>query len=74
MEDEAFAFAGEFLTPERDIAPYLSNLTLPRLAILKPMWKVSMGALITRASRLDVIAPRQFCYLWMQSQPSPVGG
>lgn len=66
MEEEAFAFAGEFLTPEQDIAPYLSNLTLTRLAMLKPMWKVSMGALITRASRLDLIAPRQARYLWMQ--------
>ena len=66
MEEEAFEFAGEFLTPEREIAPYLTHLTLPRLASLKSMWRVSMGALITRASRLDLIAPRQARYLWMQ--------
>jgi Zn-dependent peptidase ImmA (M78 family)/DNA-binding XRE family transcriptional regulator len=66
MEDEAFVFAGEFLTPEREIGPYLAHLTLPRLASLKPMWRVSMAALITRASRLDLIAPRQARYLWMQ--------
>lgn len=66
MEDEAFEFAGEFLTPAKEIKPYLAGLTLPRLAALKPMWRVSMAALITRASRLDVIAPRQARYLWTQ--------
>jgi Zn-dependent peptidase ImmA (M78 family)/transcriptional regulator with XRE-family HTH domain len=66
MEDEAFEFAGELLTPEKQIAPYLAGLTLPRLAALKPAWRVSMASLITRASRLDVIAPRQATYLWMQ--------
>lgn len=66
MEDEAFEFAGEFLTPATEIKPYLAGLTLPRLAALKPMWRVSMAALITRATRLDVLAPRQARYLWMQ--------
>jgi Zn-dependent peptidase ImmA (M78 family)/transcriptional regulator with XRE-family HTH domain len=66
MEDEAFAFAGELLTPGDEIGPHLTNLTLPRLAMLKPVWKVSMGALITRADRLDRISQRQARYLWMQ--------
>jgi hypothetical protein len=34
--------------------------------MLKPAWRVSMAALITRATRLDLIAPRQARYLWMQ--------
>ena len=66
MEDEAFEFAGEFLMPERDIRPQLSNLTLPRLAALKAEWRVSMGALITHATRLGTITQRQSRYLWMQ--------
>jgi hypothetical protein len=34
--------------------------------MLKPLWKVSMAALITCATRLDLITPRQARYLWMQ--------
>lgn len=66
MEDEAFAFAGEFLMPANEISPYLSNPTLPKLAMLKPTWKVSMAAMISHASHLDLIPPRQARYLWMQ--------
>jgi Zn-dependent peptidase ImmA (M78 family)/transcriptional regulator with XRE-family HTH domain len=66
MEDEAFDFAAELLTPEAEIAPYLEQPTLPRLAALKPMWKVSMAALITRAARLELIPQRHARYLWMQ--------
>lgn len=66
MEDEAFDFAAELLTPEAEIAPYLEQPTLPRLAALKPMWKVSIAALITRAARLDLIPERHARYLWMQ--------
>lgn len=66
MEEEAFAFASEFLMPEADIAPYLAQATIPRLAPLKPLWKVSIAALITRAARLELIPERHARYLWMQ--------
>jgi Zn-dependent peptidase ImmA (M78 family)/transcriptional regulator with XRE-family HTH domain len=66
MEEEAFDFAAELLTPAAEIAPYLEQPTLPRLASLKPMWKVSIAALITRAARLELIPERQARYLWMQ--------
>jgi Zn-dependent peptidase ImmA (M78 family) len=66
MEIEADQFAAEFLLPEREIKPALSNLSLAKLASLKPYWRVSMNALLRRASDLETISPRNKSYLWMQ--------
>ncbi|MDR1387928.1 MAG: XRE family transcriptional regulator [Propionibacteriaceae bacterium] len=52
VEDQANAFAAEWLMPERVIAPELTNLTLGKLADLKLEWGVSMQALFERAFRL----------------------
>ncbi|MEK6334013.1 MAG: XRE family transcriptional regulator [Acidobacteriota bacterium] len=64
MESEADEFAAEFLMPARDIGPYLKDISLPRLAVLKQYWKVSMGALLKRAADLNKITGRQHKYLW----------
>lgn len=64
MESEADEFAAEFLMPARDIGPYLKDISLPRLAVLKQYWKVSMGALLKRAADLNRITGRQHKYLW----------
>jgi Zn-dependent peptidase ImmA (M78 family) len=64
MEGEADRFAAELLMPERDVAPYLKGISLPRLAVLKPYWKVSMAALLRRAFDLNKITARQYKYLW----------
>jgi Zn-dependent peptidase ImmA (M78 family)/transcriptional regulator with XRE-family HTH domain len=66
MELEANQFAAELLMPEREIGPYLFDLTLPKLASLKPYWRVSMNALLKRACELRTITERQRSYLWMQ--------
>jgi len=66
MEREADEFAAEFLMPERDIRHQLSYVTLAKLAALKPYWRVSMNALLKRASDLGTITPRIKSYLWMQ--------
>jgi Zn-dependent peptidase ImmA (M78 family)/DNA-binding XRE family transcriptional regulator len=66
MEDEANRFAAEFLMPADEIKAYLKPLSLPRLATLKPYWKVSMNALLKRAADLKVITSRQREYLWTQ--------
>lgn len=66
MESEANRFAAEFLMPSRQIEPYLHDLTLSKLAALKVQWKVSMGALIKRASNLNTITEGQAKYLWVQ--------
>jgi Zn-dependent peptidase ImmA (M78 family)/transcriptional regulator with XRE-family HTH domain len=66
MEAEANAFAGEFLMPEREIKPYLGDVTLHRLASLKPYWRVSMAALLYRAAELNRISENSKRYLWSQ--------
>lgn len=63
QEEQANAFAAEFLTPAELIRPELEGLTLRqfgRLAELKAKWKVSIAALIQRAVQLDCISPAQF--------------
>jgi Zn-dependent peptidase ImmA (M78 family) len=66
METEADQFAAEFLLPEREVKPALYSLSLPKLASLKPYWRVAMSALLRRASDLGTISPRNKSYLWMQ--------
>jgi Zn-dependent peptidase ImmA (M78 family)/transcriptional regulator with XRE-family HTH domain len=66
MEKEADEFAAEFLMPAREIAPSLADITLPRLASLKPYWRVAMSALLRRASDLGTITQRTKQYLWTQ--------
>jgi Zn-dependent peptidase ImmA (M78 family)/DNA-binding XRE family transcriptional regulator len=66
IEEEANEFAGEFLLPEKEISPNLSDLTLETLAHLKRYWKVSMQAIMVRAERLNRISPNQYRYLWMR--------
>jgi Zn-dependent peptidase ImmA (M78 family)/plasmid maintenance system antidote protein VapI len=66
MERQADEFAAEFLMPKKEIRPYLTDLSLPKLASLKSYWKVSMAALLKRAADLGVITPRHSRTLWMQ--------
>ncbi|PCJ44115.1 MAG: hypothetical protein COA81_03305 [Alphaproteobacteria bacterium] len=60
MEVEADEFAAEFLTPEKEIRPYLRRPSLGSLAKIKSHWKVSIKALIVRCQRLKLITPSQY--------------
>ncbi|MGG6311549.1 XRE family transcriptional regulator [Paenibacillus macerans] len=66
IELQADRFASEFLMPKNDIASMLGDITLSKLASLKPYWKVSMAALLVRARDLGKITERQYRYLWTQ--------
>jgi Zn-dependent peptidase ImmA (M78 family)/DNA-binding XRE family transcriptional regulator len=66
MEREADKFAAELLMPKVEIAPYLSNVSIAKLASLKPHWKVSMAALLMRAGDLKKVTQRQKEYLWTE--------
>lgn len=57
MEEEANAFAAEFLMPEHVIRPELRSLSLGKLIDLKREWKVSMQAIFERAYRLGLVRP-----------------
>jgi hypothetical protein len=58
-------FAAEFLMPTEQIRHSLNPLSIPILASLKLYWKVSMAALLRRASDLGTVTPRQARTLWM---------
>jgi len=66
MEVQANDFAAEFLMPEQDIRPYLIDVSLEKLAALKPYWKVSMAALLKRAKDINTITPRHAKTLWIE--------
>jgi Zn-dependent peptidase ImmA (M78 family)/transcriptional regulator with XRE-family HTH domain len=66
IEEQANEFAAEFLMPEKDIKPYLVDISLDKLASLKPYWKVSMAALLKRAIDLKVISYRRGTTLWTE--------
>lgn len=80
VDDEANAFASAFLMPREEVIDDLKYLTLPKLLSLKLKWKVSMGALLTRAKTINAITENQSRYLWMQmsskgyrtQEPSPL--
>jgi len=64
MEEEADEFASEFLMPTLDVRSQLSRLTFAKLGLLKKHWKVSMAALIMRATQLRTITEVQRGHLW----------
>lgn len=66
MEEEAEAFASEFLMPADEIAPHLRPLTLDKLANLKLVWRVSMQSIVMRAFHLGKISKFQQQRLFME--------
>jgi Zn-dependent peptidase ImmA (M78 family) len=66
IETEANRFAAEFLMPEKEIGPHLRQLSLQRLAAMKPYWKVAMSAILKRANDLHKISP--FMYRKLNTQ------
>ena len=60
VEDEANLFAAEFLMPKDEIKRHLYDLTLERAASLKPIWKVSIAALVRQAYRLGCITATKY--------------
>lgn len=66
LSHEANLFAAEFLMPEKDIKADLQDLSLPKLGELKKKWRVSMQALLYRASDLELLTDNQKRYLLQQ--------
>lgn len=67
VEKEAWAFASEFLMPQKEIYPYLTgNLKIDKLADLKRYWKISMQSIVYWAKELKAISDNQSRYLWSQ--------
>ncbi|GAC1359713.1 MAG: ImmA/IrrE family metallo-endopeptidase [Ktedonobacteraceae bacterium] len=67
IEDEAYKFAAELLLPESAMQQQLTKpVTLSSLSVLKPVWGVSIQALIQRSYELGFITERQRTYLYKQ--------
>lgn len=66
IETEANIFASEFLMPRIEIRSDLRGFNLETARRLKPFWKVSMQALITRAKDLDLITKAAANQLWQK--------
>jgi Zn-dependent peptidase ImmA (M78 family) len=60
VEQQANRFASEFLMPQREIARHLHDFDLETAAALKPVWKVSMAAIIKRALDLRKISESKY--------------
>ncbi len=80
VEGQADRFASELLMPAEEIRHQLEGLTIERAAALKQHWKVSMAAIIKRASDLGCITKSKtkslFAYLGAQgyrlNEPFPI--
>lgn len=67
IDHEANLFAASFLMPEEEIRKdMVGDISVPKLAELKPKWKVSMQALLFRADDLGLITVNQKKYLLQQ--------
>lgn len=70
IEDQAFYFAGAFLLPAASFAADLYAPTLAAFKALKPRWKVSIQAMISRARDLEFLSDDQarFAFISLNRQ------
>jgi Zn-dependent peptidase ImmA (M78 family) len=64
IEEQAMAFAGAFLLPEKEFREDVYSLSLDALVAIKKTWLVSVGAMIKRLSTLGLIQPAYERRLW----------
>jgi Zn-dependent peptidase ImmA (M78 family) len=65
-ESEANTFANEFLMPKAEIRDDLRNIDIVGAMRLKPVWGVSIAALVHRAYQLDQIPKYKYKRLFTQ--------
>lgn len=64
-EDEAFAFASEFLMPFSECQYDLNDkISIEKLADLKRIWKISMQAILYRGQKSKLISYNRCRYIW----------
>ncbi|MEL7738225.1 XRE family transcriptional regulator [Citromicrobium bathyomarinum] len=64
IEDQAMEFASAFLLPSSSFAHSVRDVNLDSLANLKPIWKVSIAAMLMRLRALNLIDADQSKNLW----------
>jgi Zn-dependent peptidase ImmA (M78 family)/transcriptional regulator with XRE-family HTH domain len=65
IESQAHHFAGAFLFPARSFQHEIWALSLDSFRSLKPTWKVSIAAMISRASQLEILDEEETKRLWI---------
>ena len=66
LEDEAKKFASCFLLPKGGFDNDVISTALNQLLLLKPIWKVSVAAMVMRCEQLGIISEERSTYLWKQ--------
>ena len=64
IEDQAMGFASAFLMPSSTFAQSVKDCSLDALANLKPVWKVSIAAMLVRLRSLNLIEQDEGKNLW----------
>lgn len=64
IERQAHRFAGAFLLPAESFAAEVTRPSLDTFQALKPRWKVSVGAMISRCKQLGIIDDDYATRLW----------
>lgn len=65
IESQAHHFAGAFLFPASSFQREIWGLSLDSFRSLKPTWKISIAAMISRASQLELIDDDSAKRLWI---------
>lgn len=65
IESQAHHFAAAFLFPAQRFQQEIWGLSLDSFRALKPRWKISIAAMISRASQLDLLAEDGAKRLWI---------
>ncbi|RPK02404.1 hypothetical protein EH11_01734 [Bacillus subtilis] len=66
LEEEADYFASSFLLPKESFMEEFISSSLEYFISMKKRWKLSIQALVYRASSLNLISDNQKSYLWRQ--------
>ncbi len=65
IENQAHHFAGAFLFPAKSFQRDIWGLSLDSFRSLKPTWKVSIAAMISRATQLEMLDDESAKRLWI---------
>lgn len=65
IESQAHHFGGAFLFPAKSFQRDIWGLSLDSFRSLKPTWKVSIAAMISRASQLEMLDEEEAKRLWI---------
>lgn len=65
IEQQANDFAGAFLLPAQTFASEVHAASLDQFRSLKDRWKASIGLMLMRAIKLDLVTEKRAEYLWI---------